>query len=96
MALDTVIFSFAPREFLHYELELEQTGKSGGKHLETLSKLIMETYPKSFIPWEHDKLTTGLALDKLMERGSLNPETDQKELTSDNYSRISVAIGAIN
>jgi inorganic triphosphatase YgiF len=71
LALDEVSYSISGCSILHYEIEVEATNPSSENHIVRFTDLLRSSYPEKLMRWDHNKLITGIALEKLMKDGGI-------------------------
>lgn len=92
MAIDLVSYELKGFVVNHYELELELKGQGRGTDLATISKLLQKKYAKDLARWPHDKLTTGLAMERMFQDRFLIKQNQESQITAEMYERMSKAI----
>lgn len=83
LALDTVYYQAGNRLLVHREIELEAIDDSGVQMLRHLAAWLRGRFKGTVVDWVHNKLVTGLALEKLsptalLSDGALGPEVYQQ------------------
>ncbi|UCE84885.1 MAG: CYTH domain-containing protein [Deltaproteobacteria bacterium] len=71
LAIDCVHHRLGDREVQLFEVEVEVTGESDPLH--AIVRALEARYPQDLRRWPHDKLATGLALQRICEAGGLDP-----------------------
>jgi len=71
MAIDTVVYHFGPQGVYHYEVEVEAKAESGSAVVKTVIESLVAMYGPALRRWDHDKLTTGQAIEKMLSEGAL-------------------------
>jgi adenylate cyclase class IV len=69
--LDEVCYLISGCRILHYEIEVEAIVPSCEPHIVLLTGLIRQAYPDRLTRWDHNKLLTGFALERLVSEGIL-------------------------
>ena len=72
LALDEVCYLISGCRILHYEIEVEAILPSCEPHIVLLTGLIRQAYPDRLTRWNHNKLLTGFALERLVSAGMLS------------------------
>jgi len=71
LALDEVSYNISGCSILHYEIEVEAASPCFENHIVRLTDLLKTSYPEILIPWDHNKLITGIAMEELMKDGRI-------------------------
>lgn len=71
LALDTVSYYFDTTKIRHAEIEIEAKGPDAIAATKAVSDYLMAAYSSELRRWDYGKLATGLALEGLLRRGSL-------------------------
>jgi inorganic triphosphatase YgiF len=71
LALDEVSYSICGCSILHYEIEVESRSFSTEHQMVLFTDLLRNTYPHKLMRWDHNKLITGIAMEKLMKDGRI-------------------------
>ncbi len=71
LALDEVAYRIGQGTVLHYELEVEAAGEEYQPLVEELTGLLRQAFPDGLRRWDHNKLITGFALERLHASGGL-------------------------
>lgn len=66
LALDAVRYCIRDKELLHHEIEVEARNPSSELHMTRFTGLLRTYYPDNLMRWDHNKLVTGMAMDRLM------------------------------
>ncbi|MRR14298.1 CYTH domain-containing protein [archaeon] len=74
LALDRVSYETRGEAFHHYELEIEAVSGYAPLHLERLIQILKGRYPDVLIPWNHNKLITGFAIEAVAKTRIVLPE----------------------
>ncbi|MBM3210876.1 CYTH domain-containing protein [Candidatus Poribacteria bacterium] len=69
--IDSVIYHFREKDILHYEVEIEVKGQKYAETLKDLKDILINTYKPNFRVWNYGKLTTGIAIENLINEGFL-------------------------
>ncbi|MCU0577352.1 MAG: CYTH domain-containing protein [Desulfobacterota bacterium] len=72
VALDRVCYHLSGFRILHYEIEVEATSPDLIDPVRDLTALLRQRYGGCLMPWRHNKLVTGLALEQLIAEGRLS------------------------
>ncbi len=79
LAVDSVVYCFGDRKVGYHEVEIEAKAEDGGA---TLIKTVMEDLVAMYAPtlrkWDHSKLVTGYAIERLLRAGALEGLLDVK------------------
>ena len=96
LAVDSVAYHFSGQEIYHHELEIEAKTEDGFKALKILTEKLIARYKSSLRIWEHSKLATGKAIEKLLSEGALEGLFDaDNNLKPSAYNKIDHYIGRI-
>jgi hypothetical protein len=71
LALDEVSYRIGGGTVLHYELEVEAAENGYQPLIEELTRLLEQDCPGRLKRWDHNKLATGFALEKLHASGKI-------------------------
>jgi inorganic triphosphatase YgiF len=71
LALDTVSYIIGGGKVLHFEIEVEAAEAEYHPLIVDLTDLLKQAYPDRLRRWDHNKLVTGFALEKLYALGKL-------------------------
>jgi len=77
LALDEVSYRIGRGTVLHYELEVEAAEAGCQPLIEELTGLLRQAYPDRLRRWDHNKLVTGFALERLHASGKLPVQEDK-------------------
>ena len=89
LAVDSVVYHFSGQEICHHELEIEAKTEDGHKALKILAEKLIERYKSTLRMWEHSKLATGKAIEKMQSDGALEGLFDvSNNLKPSAYDRI--------
>jgi hypothetical protein len=69
MALDTVAYHLSAGRIFHEEVEIEAKAPSGSRAIGVILDYFMREFGSQVRTWDFGKLATGIALDRLLERG---------------------------
>jgi len=70
LAIDSVVYHFPNQSVSHYEVEIEAKSNEGLAVLDLITESLIALYPV-LRRWEHSKLATGGAIEKLLREGIL-------------------------
>ncbi len=91
LALDEVCYLISGCRILHYEIEVEAKVPSCEPHIVFLTGLIRQAYPDRVTCWDHNKLLTGFALERLVSEGMLSVQPGETlHLHRSSYDAIDV------
>jgi CYTH domain len=68
LAIDSGIYHFLNLDVLHYEVEIESKGEEEAEMLKAVLDGLVSAYGEDLLPWEWNKLSTGLALETILGR----------------------------
>lgn len=89
MAIDTVAFQIEGQIVHLHELEIESKSAEGVKAVEEIVGELLKKYELILRKWDHSKLATGKAIEKLFETGILDYFVDDfSNLTPAGYDKI--------
>jgi inorganic triphosphatase YgiF len=71
LAIDSVVYHLASQKVRHYEIEIEAKTDGGLPALKDIMKSLAEAYPATLLAWDHGKLSTGRAIQELLDEGVL-------------------------
>ena len=71
LALDDVCYLISGCRILHCEIEVEAKLPSSEPHIVLLTGLMRQAYPERLRRWDHNKLLTGLAIERFIAEGML-------------------------
>jgi len=71
IALDATCYFINECRVLHHEIEVEAKGGDSDMHIVYLTDFLRKAYGVRLMPWDHNKLLTGLALERLFAEGKL-------------------------
>jgi inorganic triphosphatase YgiF len=71
IALDRVRYHAEGKGYLHWEIEIEALGNVCQDLLSAYAGCLQEAFPGKLESWEHNKLITGMALGRLLQRSEL-------------------------
>lgn len=66
MAIDEVCYIYPGAEVIHWEIEIEARGDFPDSSLQVLANELVDGFGPVLLKWDHGKLATGLALEKLV------------------------------
>jgi hypothetical protein len=72
LALDVTCYCTSWYRIFHYEIEVEAKKPSYKPHIICLTDIIRQAYQDRLMPWSHNKLITGLALEQLVAKRELS------------------------
>jgi hypothetical protein len=55
----------------HYEIEIEAKAEGGLQALKAVMESLAEIYPATLLKWDYGKLSTGQAIEELLDSGGL-------------------------
>ena len=91
IALDKVNYLIKDSRILHYEIEVEAKTPGTVEHIVHLRDFFRKTYGEKLMPWDHNKLLTGLALEQLYLLGKLSvPPGETLFMSRDSYDAVNV------
>jgi hypothetical protein len=91
IALDKVNYLIGGSRILHYEIEVEAKAPSAVEHIIHLTNFFRKTYGNKIIPWDHNKLLTGFAMEQLYFQGKLSiPPGETLSMSRDSYDAVNV------
>jgi|GEM_PF-530805 len=89
IALDRVSYRIEGGTVLHFEVEVEACDDSGLHHVSAVTRLLKNYCAPNLVPWNHNKLITGFALEHLTRKGVLFVPKDRVTLLSpDAYTTV--------
>ncbi|MDT8271874.1 MAG: CYTH domain-containing protein [Desulfomonilia bacterium] len=89
IALDRVSYRIEGGTVLHFEVEVEARDDSAPHHVGAVTCLLKNHYAPNLVPWRHNKLITGFALEHLTRKGVLFVPKDRVTLLSpDAYTTV--------
>ncbi len=88
LTLDTVLFNLKDRDAEHYEVEIEIRTEKGREAAKRIVEALKGLFPSALKIWPHNKLATGLALEKLARRGDLASHVGRQFISSRTYEAI--------
>jgi inorganic triphosphatase YgiF len=88
LTLDTVLFNLEDRDVEHYEVEIEIRTEKGREAAKRMVKALKRLFPSALKIWPHNKLATGLALEKLARRGDLDSHLGGQSIPPRTYEAI--------
>jgi len=71
LAIDAVVYHFSGQETRLHEVEIEAKVEDGSAVLNTMIKSLLAMYGQTLRTWDHGKLPTGKAIEKLLREGAL-------------------------
>ena len=69
LAIDSVMYSIGNENIHHNEVEIEAKMQDSEKVIQVISKHLIERFKPALCKWDHSKLATGKAIDKLLDDG---------------------------
>lgn len=89
LCLDRVLFTFGKGSIRHSEVEIEARSPSYGQHVKILADHLFERYRPYVRHWDHSKLATGFALERLLQTGALDvPPGEVACLVPEMYDKV--------
>ena len=89
LAIDSLAFNFKGQQAHHKEVEIEAKSEDGASILGSLTANLQNLFPSDLVPWDHGKLATGLAVERLADSGELKVLLDENnQIRPEAYSRI--------
>jgi hypothetical protein len=88
LTLDTVLFTLGDRDVEHYEVEIEIRTEKGREAAKRMVEALKRIFPDALKIWPHNKLATGLALEKLAQRGDLDVNVRGQFIPPQTYEAI--------
>ena len=89
IALDKVNYLIGGSRILHYEIEVEAKAPGAVEHIVHLTDFLRKTYGDRIMPWVHNKLLTGFAMEQLYFQGKLSvPSGEALSMSRDSYNAI--------
>lgn len=76
LAIDSVIYQFGDRQVHHHEVEIEAKAENVSAALKTAMEMLVATYRPALREWDHSKLATGKAIEKMLREGALEELLD--------------------
>jgi hypothetical protein len=71
LAIDSVVYHFSDQEICLHEVEIEAKVRDGSTVLKTVIERLTAMYGPVLRRWDHSKLATGMAIEKLLSEGAL-------------------------
>jgi inorganic triphosphatase YgiF len=71
LAIDSVVYHFGDQQVYHHEVEIEAKAENVSTVLGAVIETLLTMYKPALRRWDHAKLTTGKAIDKMLREGSL-------------------------
>ena len=71
LAIDSVVYHFGDQQICHHEVEIEAKVEDGSTALKTVIESLVAMYGSALRRWDHGKLATGKAIEKLLSEGAL-------------------------
>ena len=91
IALDKVNYLIGGSRILHYEIEVEAKAPGAVEHIVHLTDFLRKTYGDKLMPWDHNKLLTGFAMEQLYLLGELSvPPGETLYMSRDSYYAVNV------
>jgi inorganic triphosphatase YgiF len=72
MGLDTVAYQIRARQILHEEIEIEAKAPGGPAAVTTILNHLVREFGQQVRKWDFGKLATGVALERLFEKGGVD------------------------
>jgi len=69
LAIDSVMYSIGNENIHHNEVEIEAKMPDSEKVIQVISEHLVERFKPALCKWDHSKLATGKAIDKLLDDG---------------------------
>lgn len=92
LAIDSVVYYFGDQEIRHHEVEIEAKVRDSSTVLRTVIEeltAIRGMYGPVLRRWDHSKLATGMAIQKMLNEGALSGLLDnERNLTPIAYEKI--------
>jgi inorganic triphosphatase YgiF len=88
LVLDTVCYKVGGAKVLHYELEVEAFGPEYQPMIIELTELLKQAYRDKLRRWDHNKLLTGFALEKLYALRKTDADGEIIRLDAETYDAI--------
>lgn len=88
LTLDTVLFNLGDRDVEHYEVEIEIRTEKGREAAKRMVEALKRLFPGALKIWPHNKLATGLALERLARRGDLDSHGGADSISPRAYEAI--------
>jgi CYTH domain-containing protein len=89
LSVDSVIYHFSDQEVFHREVEIEGKVNNASIVLKTMIENLLEKYGGVLRKWDHSKLATGKAIEKLLGEKALEGFLDMNNsLKPDAYDKI--------
>jgi inorganic triphosphatase YgiF len=71
LAIDSVVYYFGDQEIRHHEVEIEAKVRDSSTVLKTVIERLTAMYRPVLRRWDHSKLATGMAIQKMLSEGAL-------------------------
>lgn len=89
LAIDSVVYHLSGQEIRHHEVEIEAKVKGSSPVLKTVIESLVTMYRPLLRRWDHGKLATGKAIERLLSEGALEGLLDTyNNLKPGAYDRI--------
>jgi len=93
MALDSVAYQFHGRGLIHYEVEIEAVSSESPRVIPRVVDGLIAAYGIALHRWEHSKLATGWAIERLLKEEDIEKLAPDNRLTREAYDRIEELLG---
>lgn len=93
MALDSVTYQFHGRQLIHYEVEIEAVSLESPRVIPRVVDGLIAAYGMALRRWEHSKLATGWAIERLLKEEDIDKTAPDNRLTREAYDRIEELLG---
>jgi inorganic triphosphatase YgiF len=71
LAIDSVVYHFGGQGIRHHEVEVEAKGGGSSAVIKPVVESLVATYGAALRRWDHSKLVTGRAIEKMLNEGAL-------------------------
>jgi inorganic triphosphatase YgiF len=79
LAIDYVVYHFSDRQIGHHEVEIEAKAKGGSTASKTVIENLVATYGPALRRWDHGKLATGRAIERMLRERALQGLVDAND-----------------
>lgn len=76
LAIDSVVYHLSGQEICHHEVEIEVKEENGSTVIKTVVESLVAMCGPALRRWDHSKLATGKAIEKLLSEGALEDLLD--------------------
>ncbi|UCE07207.1 MAG: hypothetical protein JSW07_04010, partial [bacterium] len=96
LAIDSVTYQFKHQKVRFHELEIESKSKDSALMFEEIIQTLLKMFESILKKWDHSKLATGKAVEKLLDEGNLEELLDEfNNLKPKGFDKIDIILNQV-